>query len=40
MLVGMLELDYEFLTGAITLGGLDPRNETFEQRGSLIEKLE
>ena len=37
MLVRMLEPDYGFLTGAITLGGLDPRDETFEQRGSQME---
>ena len=40
MLVGMLEPYYAFLTRAITLGGLDPRDETFEQRGSPVKQLE
>ena len=40
MIVGMLEPDYGFLTRAITLGGLDPRDETFEQKGSLVEQIE
>ena len=40
MLVRMLELDYRFLTGAITLGSFDQRNETFEQRSSLVKQLE
>ena len=40
MLVGMLELNYGFLTGAITLGGLDLRDKIFEQRVSPAEQLE
>ena len=40
MLVGMLEPNYRFLIGEITLGGLDPRDETFEQRGYPIKQLE
>ena len=40
MLVGILEPDYGFLTGASILGGLDPRDETFEQRGFPVEQLD
>ena len=40
MLVGMLEPNFGFLMGAITLGGLDPRDKTFEQKGSPVEQLE
>ena len=33
-------VDYGYLIGAIQLGSLDPRDEFYEQRGSLVEELE
>ena len=33
-------MDYGFITRAIQLGNLNPRDEFYEQRGSLVEELD
>ena len=39
MIERMLEPDFGFLIGAVTLGGLDLRDETFEHKGFLVDQL-